>query len=121
MDSKMTTLIEKLDLSDECKKVFETAKLDKIVGSKDKTNYCFYVSIDSNLDINIFEEFISKLKISFNSVKNVNCVLKVNNVNYDLVNDYFKYIIRDTKVQFDIYYSGAGSCSNSSSKIIIKN
>ena len=89
----MTTLIEKLDLSNNTKKVFETAKLEKIVGSKDKTNYCFYINIDTNLDINIFDEFIDKLKVSFNSVKSVNCVFKVDKVNYDLVNDYFKYII----------------------------
>ena len=55
MDSKIATLLEKLDLSDAAKKVFETAKLNKIVGSKDKTNYCFYIKIDTNLDINVFD------------------------------------------------------------------
>ena len=94
MDSKIATLLEKLDLSSDTKRVFETAKLEKIIASKDKTNYCFYIKIDTNLDINIFDEFINKLKVSFNSVKNVGCVFKVDTVNYDLVNDYFKYIIK---------------------------
>ena len=99
MDSKIATLIEKLDLSEECKNAFETAKLEKIIANKDKTNYCFYIKLDTNLNINIFDEFINKLKISFSSVKNVNCILKVDNINYDYVVDYFKYIIKELSKQ----------------------
>ena len=68
MDSKMTTLIEKLDLSEECKSVFESAKLDRIVGSKDKTNYCFYISIDTNLNINSLQDYIKLLKNQYDKV-----------------------------------------------------
>ena len=36
MDSKIKTLLEKLDLSSECKSCFNSAKLLKIVGNKEK-------------------------------------------------------------------------------------
>ena len=93
MDSKIKTLIEKINISEECIKYFEGAKLEKIIANKEKTNYCFYIDIDSTLDISFYDEFISKLKESFSTVENVNVVFNVKNINNDLLLDYFKNII----------------------------
>jgi len=41
MDSKIKTLIEKLNLSNACIECLKNAKLDKIVANKQKNNYCF--------------------------------------------------------------------------------
>ena len=51
MDSKIKILIDKLNLTDNCKKEFEGSKLVKIVGSKDKTNYCFYISLNTKMNL----------------------------------------------------------------------
>ena len=93
MDSKMLTLIEKLNLTEECKNSLESAKLTKIVGNLEKTNYCFYIEINEMLNIENYLEFTSKLKKSFPNIDSVNVVFNVNNKNYDIIVDYFKEII----------------------------
>ena len=50
MDSKIKTLIEKLNLSEKCMKELEGAKLIKIVGNKEKTNYCFYIELENTIE-----------------------------------------------------------------------
>ena len=57
MYSKIKTLIEKLNLSDNCTQCLKDAKLEKIVANKEKTNYCFYITINSILDIDLYKEF----------------------------------------------------------------
>jgi len=93
MDSKIQTLIEKLNLSKDCIKSLENAKLNRIVANKEKTNYCFYIDINNTLEIYLYEEFISKLKESFNNIDNVSVVFNVENKNKDLLIDYLKNII----------------------------
>ena len=93
MDSKISSLIDKLKLTDMCINKFKTAKLEKIVANKEKTSYCFYIIIDEILDLESYEEFVSKLNDSFNSIKHVNVIFNPININYDYLIDYFKYLI----------------------------
>ena len=86
----MNTLLEKLKLNEECKVCFTDAKLVKIVGNKEKTNYTFYIEINNTLSIENYKEFILKLKESFASIQNVNVVFDVSNENNDLLIDYVK-------------------------------
>ena len=93
MDSKIKTLIDKMNLSNECIECLKDAKLDKIIANKEKTNYCFYINIDSTLEIKLYEEFVSNLKKAFEKIENVNVVFNVENKNNDLLIDYLKNII----------------------------
>ena len=95
MDSKMDKLLKKLKLSDECIKMFENSKLEKIVSNKEKTNYCFYIKIENTLEPELYKEFEKNLKKSFNKVENVNVVFNVENMNQGLIKDYLKLIIED--------------------------
>jgi len=90
MDSKINTLLEKLNLTEECKVCFNGAKLVKIVGNKEKTNYTFYIEIESTLSIEDYKEFVLNLKESFASIENVNVVFGVSNINNNLLIDYVK-------------------------------
>ncbi len=93
MDSRIKILIDKLELSKECIESLESAKIDKIVGNKDKTNYCFYITINNTLDIDLYKEFVNKLQESFKDIENVNVVFNVKEINNNLLIDYLKYII----------------------------
>ena len=93
MDSKILTLVKKLNLTEECKNSLESAKLVKIVGNLEKTNYCFYIDINKMLNIENYLEFSSKLKKSFSNIDKVSVIFNVENKNYDLIVDYFKTII----------------------------
>ena len=63
MDSKIQTLIEKLNLSKECIDCLKGAKLNRIVANKEKTNYCFYVNINYTLQVSLYEEFINRFAL----------------------------------------------------------
>ena len=90
MDSKIKTLLERLNISDECKNYFNDAKLLKIVGNQEKTKYIFYIEINESLPIENYKEFISELKISFESIDCVDAVFTVHNKNNELITDYVK-------------------------------
>ena len=90
MDSKIKTLLEKLNISDESKEYFNDAKLLKIVGNLEKTKYIFYIEINKALPIENYKEFISALKISFESIDYVDAVFTVRNKNNELITDYVK-------------------------------
>ena len=79
MDSKINTLLEKLNLTEDCKNCFNNSKLAKIVGNKEKTSYTFYIEINNTLSIENYKVFIEKLKGTFASIENVNVVFYVSN------------------------------------------
>ena len=90
MKSKIDTLIDKIKLSDECKNNLVNPKLDKIIANKDKTKYCFVISIDNILLPKFFDEFKDKLKKEFSSIDNVDVNFNVKDINYDYLELYFK-------------------------------
>ena len=93
MDSNMKVLIERLGLSDDCIKQLQNSSIEKIVGSKDKTDYCFYINIDHSFSIELYIEFVNKLKETFKNIENINVVFNVKEINNNLLIDYLKYII----------------------------
>ena len=90
MDSKIKILLERLNISDESKDYFSDAKLLKIVGNQEKTKYIFYIEMNKTLPIEIYKEFIAALKISFESIDNVDAVFTVLNKDNELIVDYVK-------------------------------
>ena len=93
MDPKISSLIEKLKLTDKCAINFKSSKIEKIVANKEKTKYCFYITVDSILDLESYKEFISKLSNSFNDVEQVSVIFNPINPNYEYLIDYFNEII----------------------------
>ena len=93
MINKIDILLKKLNLSEDCNNFFSTAVLDKIVGNKNKTSYCFYVNVDSTPSVNIYNEFNNKLKDAFDEIESVKVIFNVKNINYNYVIDYFKNMI----------------------------
>ena len=93
MDSKIKKLIDKLNLQDECKKVLENAKLEKIVANKEKTNYCFYIEIDDILNLDLYEKLSNCFKEAFNTVDNVSVIFNARNRSEELIQDYVKRIL----------------------------
>ena len=92
MDSKIKTLVEKLNLSKECVTELESAKIDKIVGNKDKTNYCFYINTLKTLPVDLYKEFVDKLKNAFN-IENVSAIFNVLEEDNDIKEEYVRNII----------------------------
>lgn len=93
MDNKLKKLLEQINWTLEDYSYFEDGKLERIIGSSDKTKYTFLINIKSILPVEIFESFIMHLKDSFGAVEKVVAVMTPSNENYDLVQEYFNYLI----------------------------
>ena len=93
MDSKIKTLIDKLNLSDECKTVLQNAKLAQIIANKERTNYCFYINTTDILSVECYNEFINKLKKTYDTIEHVSAVFNADNINFSLLEPHFKNIL----------------------------
>ena len=92
MQDKLRILLEQISLDSSLSVFFSNGKLDKIVGNKNKTKYNFYISIDQTLPIDVYTSFMDSLKKAFKDYK-INVSFQVKNVNFDFIDDYYKYLI----------------------------
>ena len=92
MNSNMLKLINQLDISDKCRDELSTSKLVKIVGNKTKTNYCFYIENNNILTLNSYLEFKDSINKLYSDYK-CKCKFNIQNINYDMLEDYYKYVI----------------------------
>ena len=86
MNSNMSKLINKLDLSDKCKNELLESKLNKIIGNRTKTSYCFYIDNSNILSLDSYLEFNDKVKKIYNDFE---CICKFTlSKNCSFVNDF---------------------------------
>jgi len=93
MDSKLQQLLNKINLDNSYYSYFENGKLLKIVGNKTKDSYMFYIELNENLPVNIYEEVVNNIKECFNAYKSIKISISVSNSKDEYVYDYYKYLI----------------------------
>ena len=92
MHDKLKFLLDKIKLNEEYYSLFLNGKLDKIVLNKNTKKSCFKISLENTLPLDVYIEFNNLIKENF--IDNDTCIdLTCNNINYDLLNDYYKYIV----------------------------
>ena len=89
MQDKLKHLLEKLNIEEENFKYFNDGTLDKIVGNKEKTNYNFYITLNTNIPFNLYKELNSKLKKLYKEFESVKIVINVLNIDESLIKDYY--------------------------------
>ena len=90
MNDKMTILISKMGLNDEIKKYSEGSKLYKIQRKENQVK--FYINLKTNWPLNIYQEFYTKLKETFNGY-DVDLILEVEDIDKELFPYYYRYFI----------------------------
>ena len=93
MDSKLEILLKKLNIEQEQYKYFNDGKLLKIVGNKEKTNYNFYIELNTNIPYLLLEELNKKIKKVYSEFKEVKIILNVNNIDTNLLKEYYVKLI----------------------------
>ncbi|MEI3530363.1 MAG: PolC-type DNA polymerase III N-terminal domain-containing protein [Bacilli bacterium] len=94
MQDKMEILLKQIKLNDSDCHYFNGAFLTRIVGNKDKDNYKFLITLDTNLPVNIYDVFNCSLIKAFPTIKTVTAIFDVKNVNTDLIKDYLHYFMQ---------------------------
>ena len=95
MNNKLEKLLKQINLENEFFNCFNNASLDKIVGNSNKDSYAFFISNETTLPVEVFSSLESKLKDTFKDIKNKAIKLTVENKNYSLIDDYFKYFTEE--------------------------
>ena len=94
MDSKLQILLDKININKEYYKYFEGAKLNKIVGNKNRDSYCFFIECNNTIEIDVYDIFMACLMETFKNYKDITVNFKCNNINNDIIVDYFKYLLK---------------------------
>ena len=115
MHDKLKKLLEKINLDEEYYSYFNNGVLEKIIINKTLKKWCFKLTLDSTLEVEIYNMFIKKINDTFvdnDKILDVSVVIKYNNKNYDLLSSYYKNIIENmdnkiVKIFMDnqIYYN----------------
>ena len=91
MQDKLQILLNKIGM-EEYSSYFNGGKLDKIKRNKTEKKACFYISLESTLPIDVYKKFRYNVVSCFNEDE-VLIDITCNNINYDLLIDYYKNTI----------------------------
>ena len=90
MHEKLRILLEQIELEKEFFPHFESGNLDKIVGNKSKDAYTFFITIEENLPVHVYESFCNKLEKKYKDYK---VRLDINVLKLRYLDIYFNYFI----------------------------
>ena len=95
MHDKLKLLLDKIGLENEFYSYFNNGKLEKVLLNKQEKKSCFVISIDDTLPLTVFLSLKEKIVPAFSneSIKEVLVRLNVRNINYELLEEYYKDII----------------------------
>ena len=101
MNDKLLILLDKIKLDNSYYHFFEGGVLDKIVGNKETREYKFFITLLYNLPLNVYEDFLSKLKLGFKDYV-VSVHFNIINKNYNLVSEYYDYLLKNNAIEFPL-------------------
>ena len=101
MTDKLQILLNQINLKDEMCSFFSGAKLDKIIGNKEKTSYQFLITLSNILPVDVYIEFKEKLKKKFKDYK-VSVHFNAVNKDYQKIKEYYDYLIKENMKEFPL-------------------
>ena len=114
MHDKLELLLKKLNINNDEYKYFLDGRLEKIVGNKAKTNYNFYIELNTNIPYELYIKMNDKIKDIYSEFKSVNIFLNVLNMDESKIHEYYNNYIdiyskdspllisfKDSKIEYD--------------------
>ncbi len=93
MEKNLETLLQKVHMKEEYIKDFESGKLLKIVGNPSKTQYCFYLTLNTNLPISTYQKLLEQLPLAFKDIPILQVQLQVDHPDLEQFPYYFRYFM----------------------------
>ena len=93
MNDKLQILLKQINYSEENYNSFDNGKLIKIVGNKNRDNYCFMIDLVCPLSVEAYDEFINKLPLGFPTVKTVDVKFNISEIKEEDIKNYINYFI----------------------------
>jgi DNA polymerase-3 subunit alpha (Gram-positive type) len=93
MSEKLKLLLDKIGLESDYYSLFDNGKLDKLLIDKENKSWNFVVKVKNTIAANIVKKIEELLLANFDNVNDVYMTYIYDEINYDMVEDYFKYIL----------------------------
>ncbi len=93
MEEKLQILLKKVNLEEKNKQYFQNGTLNKIIGNRSKTEYRFYITLESNLPLEVYLEMESKIKEAYHTFDKIRIIYTIKEENKDYLNDYYQYFL----------------------------
>ncbi len=93
MQEKLKKLLTKIEATDDIIEALENAEIDKIVVYDDNKEWDFIIKNDFILPCSIYLSLEDKLKTAFSNIENIKLIVKANNIDTDLLEEYWQDIL----------------------------
>ncbi|MCI8445113.1 MAG: PolC-type DNA polymerase III [Bacilli bacterium] len=93
MQEKLEMLLKQIQLEAEYYPFFQSGMLERIIGSKDRKNYCFRLHLDTLLPVSVYKHFVALLCKGFPTIREVSVQFTVDQVLADQIQEYFTYFM----------------------------
>ena len=104
----MEKLVKKISLEEELLPYFSNATLSKVLCNRDTNSYCFIIDIDKILPVEVYDKFKNSVLTTYSDINDITLSFKVSNIDKNLINDYYKYLLSKYKTKYpliDLYAS----------------
>ncbi len=118
MHEKLKLLLEQINMPNEFYSFFKDGNLDKIAISKKDNNVNFFVTLDKILPIEIYVKFCNLVSNHFNMYEETNVIITAVNKEYDLLSDYYNYLIEEYSVDFPLLQMFSGIANKVENNIL---
>ena len=95
MQDKLEKLLLQIEMESDSFKYFNNGSIEKVIVYDENKLWEFVIRVNKNIPKEVYEEFLNKLKITFNNAEKVDLILLIDNKSSDYVGDYFRSIINN--------------------------
>ncbi|MEG1900189.1 MAG: PolC-type DNA polymerase III [Bacilli bacterium] len=89
----LLALLDKIEVTDETKELLKNATLEKVIVNEEKEYWQIIIKNDTNIPFNLIQEIKEKFIKTYQISDKIIIALNVDNVNDELIEDYYKNII----------------------------
>ena len=97
MHDKLKILLDKINLKEEFYEYLKDGKLEKVILNKELKKISFILNLNTTLPLDVYIVLMNSIISTFkdDNIKDVLLKIKYENVEYSLLEDYYKYIINN--------------------------
>ncbi len=99
MQDKLKDLLVKINLEKEYQEYLKDAKLKKVMVNTADDSWSFIIQNKELLPVEIYDRLLELLNSTFDNIKKSYLLIEAENIDYNFINDYFKYIIKKLEKQ----------------------
>ncbi len=100
---KLLKLLKEININEEYIKYFNNGIIDKVLIYDNNKNFNFILNLETNLPLDVYTETLTKLKLKFNKVDNIELTINTKNTDLSKLTDYLNFFINNLSSKYQIF------------------